>query len=336
METTTQPLEGSAQHSTGTSERRTALIAVTVFPLIVVAAGVAGFLTPDRFVPFRPEVPWMLGLVMFLMGVTLTVKDLRRIAKRPWIIAIGITAHYVIMPLAGWAVVSLLRLPPDLAVGVILVGCAPSGTASNVMTYLAKGDVALAVSIAAVSTVLAPLLMPTLTLWLAGQYVTVPATAMLGDIVTTVLVPVVAGVAVRWLFPRAVLALTPAMPWLSVAAIAFIVAVVMSGSAAAVASAGWVVLLAVVIHNGIGLVLGYAAGRACHVDSASRRALAFEVSMQNSGLAASLATTYFTPTAALAPAIFSVWHNVSGAIAAAAMARRPLGEPENRSLRRPI
>jgi BASS family bile acid:Na+ symporter len=259
---------------------------------------------------------------MFLMGVSLTLDDVVRVARRPWLVALGIGAHYVVMPLAGWAVAALLRLPPELAVGVILVGCAPSGTASNVMTYLAKGDVALAVSIAAVSTILAPVLMPVLTLWLAGQLVAVPTGAMVTDIVKTVLVPVTAGVVTRRLLPHAVHAVAPSMPWLSITVIAFIVAVVMSGSTASFASAGWLVLLAVVMHNAAGLLLGCAAGRVCRLDTASRRALTFEVAMQNSGLAASLATAYFSPAAALAPAVFSVWHNVSGAVVAALMARR--------------
>ncbi|GAB2456754.1 bile acid:sodium symporter family protein [Xylanimonas ulmi] len=311
-----------------TRDDRNAVFAVTVFPLLVIAAGAAGFWLPHTFAPVTSAVPYLLGVVMFCMGVTLTPPDFARIARRPWVVLLGLVAHYVIMPLVGWAIAHALGLPPALAVGVILVGCAPSGTASNVMAYLAKGDVALSVSVATISTLLAPVLTPLLTLWLAGHYLHVPAGAMFVDIVKTVLLPVVAGVLVRLVAARWVDRAAAAFPWLSVAAIAVIVAAVMGNSADAFRTSGLLVILAVVLHNGFGLFLGYLAGRAARLDQRARRALAFEVGMQNSGLAASLAAAHFAamPAAALPPAVFSVWHNISGALTAAWMARRPAPE----------
>lgn len=315
---------GSGASAQRPKRDRNAILAVTVFPAIVIVAAVLGFCLPATFTPITPIVPYLLGLIMFLMGITLTGADFKRIAKRPLVVLLGLVAHYVIMPLAGLLVVWALQLPAELAVGVILVGCAPSGTASNVMTYLAKGDVAFSVSVATVSTLVAPLLMPLLTLAFAGQYMSIPVEAMFLDILKTVLLPVIAGVIVRSLFGRIIDYIKPVLPWLSAIAIATIVTAVMGKSAAAFAQAGLLIILAVVLHNGIGLLLGYLAGRAVHLDHAARRALAFEVGMQNSGLAASLATVHFNPAAALAPAVFSVWHNISGALVAAWLARKPI------------
>lgn len=311
------------------AERRTernARIAVTIFPLLVIAGGVIGFFGSDSISALGPTIPWGLGVIMFFMGVTLTLPDFTRIAKRPWVVLLGTGSQFIVMPLAGWLIAQMLGLPPALAIGVILVGCAPGGTASNVVTYLAKGDVALSVSVTTVSTLLAPLLTPILTLWLAGSYMDVSAGSMMVSIVQTVLLPVIGGVVVRALFSRLIDVLGPILPWLSTIAIAYVVAVVVAGSAGSLLQAGALVFVAVVLHNGIGLLLGYLAARVAGLDTAARRALSFEVGLQNSGLASSLAQTHFPaePTAALPGAVFSVWHNVSGAILAAFFARRPV------------
>ncbi|MFF9167942.1 MULTISPECIES: bile acid:sodium symporter family protein [unclassified Streptomyces] len=304
---------------------RAARRAVTVFPVLVVAAGAFGLLSPGTFTGYGTYVPYLLGVVMFCMGLTMSLEDFRGVARRPWVVLLGLVAHYVIMPGLGWLIAHLLHLSPALAAGVVLVGCAPSGTASNVVTYLARGDVALSVSVATVSTVLAPLLTPPLTLLLAGQYLPVDAGSMVTDILKTVLLPVLAGLAVRLVAGRRIERVLGAMPWLSSLAIAAIVAVVVAGSADALKSAALTVLLAVVLHNGCGLALGYGCGRLARLGRPASRAMAFEVGMQNSGLAASLATAHFTPLAALPAAVFSVWHNISGALVAAWMARRETG-----------
>ncbi|RAJ79809.1 BASS family bile acid:Na+ symporter [Streptomyces sp. PsTaAH-137] len=310
----------SAPESSSTD--RAARLAVTVFPVLALVAGALGLLLPDAFADFKTDVPYLLGIVMFCMGLTMSLGDFKGVAQRPWAVGIGLVAHYVIMPGLGWLIANLLDLSPQLAAGVILVGCAPSGTASNVVTYLARGDVALSVSVATVSTVLAPLVTPPLTLLLAGEYLPVDAGSMVTDILKTVLLPVVAGLVVRLLFGRYVDRVLSALPWLSALTVSVIVAVVVAGSAAAIKSAALVVLLAVVLHNGLGLALGYGAGKAARLGKPASRAMAFEVGMQNSGLAASLATAHFSPLAALPAAVFSVWHNVSGALVAAWMSYR--------------
>ncbi|WP_368039381.1 bile acid:sodium symporter family protein [Streptomyces sp. 8P21H-1] len=301
---------------------RSARRAVTVFPALVLAAGALGLLLPGGFSGWGESVPYLLGVVMFCMGITMTPQDFRGVVRRPWAVALGLVAHYVIMPGLGWVIAHLLQLPPQLAAGVILVGCAPSGTASNVVTYLARGDVALSVSVATVSTLVAPLVTPPLTLLLAGEYLPVDADSMVTDILKTVLLPVVAGLAVRLLAGRLVERALPALPWLSAVTIGVIVTVVVAGSADAIKSAALLVFVAVVLHNGLGLALGYGAGRLSRMGEPASRAMAFEVGMQNSGLAASLATAHFSPLAALPAAVFSVWHNISGALAAAWLSRR--------------
>jgi BASS family bile acid:Na+ symporter len=305
-----------------------ARLAVTVFPILVIVAGLLGFLVPGCFKPAAPAVPYLLGVIMFCMGLTLTLPDLASVAKRPWAVGLGILAHYVVMPGAGWLIAVALHLSPELAAGVILVGCAPSGTASNVMAFLAKGDVALSVAVATVSTLIAPIVTPALTLFLAGSFLNVDAGAMVLDIVKTVLLPVIAGLLARLFLRQAVKAVLPALPWISAVVISVIVAIVVAGSASKIVAAGGIVFLAVILHNGFGLGLGYAAGKLGRLDARARRALAFEVGMQNSGLAATLATAHFSPLAALPSAVFSVWHNISGAVVAAWLARKPLKETE--------
>ncbi|MFJ3957353.1 bile acid:sodium symporter family protein [Arthrobacter sp. NPDC090010] len=320
MSTENTPLENPAL----ATEAKVARLAVTVFPILVLVAGFAGFLAPGLFTPMAPAVPYLLGVIMFCMGLTLTPPDFASVARRPWAVLLGLVAHYVIMPGAGWLIATLLQLPPELAVGVILVGCAPSGTASNVMAFLAKGDVALSVAVASVSTLVAPLVTPALTLLLAGSFLKIDAGGMVLDIVKTVLLPVIAGLLARLFLRKAVARILPALPWASALVISFIVAIVVAGSASKLLAAGGIVFVAVVLHNGFGLGLGYLAGKLGRLDDRARRALAFEVGMQNSGLAATLATAHFSPLAALPSAVFSVWHNVSGAIVAAWLARKPI------------
>ncbi|WP_338694564.1 bile acid:sodium symporter family protein [Streptomyces sp. Q6] len=312
----------ASPEGTGAAADRAARLAVTVFPVLVLVAGAWGLAAPGTFAGWGTNVPYLLGVVMFCMGLTMTLDDFKGVARRPWAVGLGLVAHYVIMPGLGWAIAHALGLSPQLAAGVILVGCAPSGTASNVVTFLARGDVALSVSVATVSTVLAPLITPPLTLLLAGAYLPVDAGSMMTDILKTVLLPVIAGLLVRLVLGRYVHRLLGLLPWLSALTIAVIVAVVVAGSAEAIRSAAALVLLAVVLHNGLGLALGYGAGKLARLGPPASRAMAFEVGMQNSGLAASLATAHFSPLAALPAAVFSVWHNVSGALVAAWMSYR--------------
>jgi BASS family bile acid:Na+ symporter len=293
---------------------RGAYAAVLIFPVLVLAGGLVGFLAPGAVSGLSGWINPLLGLVMFGMGLTLRPVDFALVARHPLPVLLGVAAQYVLMPLLALLVVFLLRLPPELAAGVILVGCAPGGTASNVVAYLARGDVALSVAMTSVSTLLAPVLTPLLTLWLAGQYLPVDGAAMAWAITKIVLLPVVAGLAVRLLVPRLVGRALPVLPWVSVAAISLIVAIVVSASADRIVEAGLLVLAAVALHNVLGLLLGHLLGVLTGRPPAARRTIAVEVGMQNSGLAAGLAAQYMNPLAALPGAVFSVWHNLSGAV----------------------
>ena len=315
----------TAPQAPRTAEERSARIAVTVFPLLILAGGAVALFFPEPFTAagLSAYINPGLMLIMFGMGLTLTMPDFALVIRQPLPVLLGVVAQYVIMPLIGVAVAWALQLSPELAAGVILVGCAPGGTASNVVTYLARGNLALSVAMTSVSTLLAPLLTPLLALWLANRYMSVDAGSMALSIVQIVLIPVVLGLVVRYLIPKLVDRVLPLLPWVSVIAITFVVIAVVSGSAAAIFTAGWLILLAVVLHNGLGLGLGYGLAKLFRQPIPARRTMAIEVGMQNSGLAAGLAREYFTPEAALPAAVFSVWHNVSGALMAAFWRRRP-------------
>lgn len=316
MDAIVHDMESTELEQKAQAEERSAFIAALGFPLLVIAGGIIGFAAPGVIEPISGWTTWLLGIVMFGMGLTLTGKDFVFVAKRPLPVVIGVVAQFVIMPLAAVALTWALRLPPEIAAGVILVGCAPGGTSSNVVSYLSRGDVALSVTMTSVSTLLAPILTPLLTLWLAGEHMDVAAGPMAWSIVKMVIVPVGLGLLVRLVVPRFVAAVLPGLPWVSVVAIAMIVAIVVAGSRDKLAQAGLIVLLAVILHNGLGYILGYVTGKVTGQPEAGSRTMAVEVGMQNSGMAATLAASYLSPLAALPGAVFSVWHNISGAVLA--------------------
>lgn len=305
-------------------EDRSAKVAVTVFPLIILGALVGGLIFPDAAAPLLSGVNYALMVIMFGMGLTLTLPDFAVVARRPWPIILGVLLQFIVMPLSALFVTWAFHLDPALAVGVILVGCAPGGTASNVVAYLAKGDVALSVAMTSVSTLLSPLVTPILTKYLAGQYMPVDAPAMAKSIMMIVFIPVVLGLIVRRLMPRFVATLLPALPWMSVLGISYAVLGLVGASSERILSGGLLVLAVVIVHNALGLSLGYGFARISGVGESAARTTAIEVGMQNSGLAAGLGAQYFTPEAAVPGAIFSVWHNVSGSALAAFFQRRPL------------
>lgn len=298
------------------------------FAVIVLAAGAVALTAPDFVASAAPAIPWLLSLIMLGMGLTLRPADFAVVVRRPWPLLLGVAAQYLVMPLLAYALAKLLGLSPELAAGLVLVGAAPGGTASNVMVFLARGDTALSVAMTSVSTLLAPLLTPLLVLWLAGEFLPVAPAELFTSILQIVLVPVLLGIALRAAVPAAVERVLPALPLVSVAGITAVVAIVVAASSDTLLSVGAVVVVAVVLHNGLGLALGYAIARSCRLDVSARRAVSIEVGMQNSGLAAALATVHFSPAAALPAAIFSVWHNVSGSIVASYWARRDPGPRE--------
>ncbi|MCD0442732.1 bile acid:sodium symporter family protein [Glycomyces sp. A-F 0318] len=298
----------------------------TWLPAIVLVAAAVAFATPSTFAPLGAAVPYLLMVIMLGMGMTLRPVDFAVIGRRPWPVVLGVVAQFLVMPLAGYGLARAFDMEPMLAVGMVLVGAAPGGTASNVMVYLSKGDTALSVAMTSISTLLAPLLTPVLVLWLAGEFLPVDAGDLFVSIVQIVLVPVVVGLLLRRFAPRLIDRVLDALPLVSVLGITLVVMAVVAGSADTLLEVGALVAVAVVLHNAFGLALGYGLARLCRLPATGRRAVSIEVGMQNSGLAAALATTHFNPVAALPAAVFSVWHNISGSLIAAYWSRRPVAD----------
>jgi BASS family bile acid:Na+ symporter len=256
------------------------------------------------------------------MGLTLSTEDFRDVFRRPKDVAIGVVGHYLIMPGIAYVLAVALRLPPEIAVGVILVGCCPSGTASNVMTFLSRGDVALGVSIGAVSTLIAPFATPALVSLLAGAWMQINTTSLFMDIVQVVIVPIALGIVAKTLFRRQAAASVKALPLVSTVAIVLIIAIIVALNQSKLLTNGLLMFAAVILHNLLGFALGYLFARLFGMDLAKRKAVMFETGMQNSGLGAALAAAHFSPLAAVPSALFSVWHNLSGSALATWFARK--------------
>ena len=260
----------------------------------------------------------MLGIIMFGMGLTLSPQDFRIVLSRPRDILIGCLTQFTVMPLLALGLTWAFSLPEELAIGVILVGCCPGGTASNVITYLAKGDLALSVGMTAASTLLAPLLTPLLVWLLAGTMVNVDTLGMLMSIVYVVIAPIVCGLLCQRFLSSLTKRATPYLPAFSSVVIALLVGIIVSHNAERLLTAGLLVVAVVVMHNLLGLGIGFTVGRLLRLQKPKCVALSIEVGMQNSGLASSLAVLHFAayPLAAIPGAVFSVWHNISGALVA--------------------
>ncbi len=299
-----------------------------LFPLWALLLSFLAWYTPGTFTPLASWISPLLMLVMLGMGVHLTFTDFKRVLSRPAPVAAGIFLHYLVMPLAAWLLAILFHMPPDLSAGMVLVGSVASGTASNVMIYLAKGDVALSVTISSVSTLVGVVATPLLTRLYVDADIKVDVMGMLLSILQIVIIPIGLGLVIHHLFPRLVKAIEPWLPLFSMACILAIISAVVAGSAGFIASVGLVVIVAVILHNAIGLLGGYWGGRLFGFDESTCRTLAIEVGMQNSGLAAALGKIYFSPLAALPGALFSVWHNLSGSLLAGYWSGKPVKKQE--------
>ncbi len=287
-----------------------------LFPLWAVLVAVAAFFSPAAFTPLLPHLTRLLTVVMFGLGVTLSFADFRRVITAPAPVIAGVVIHYIVMPLAAFIIARMLRMPPDLTTGMILVGSVASGTGSTLMVYLARGDVALSITIAAFSTLVGIVATPLLTRFYVDATIPVDVGGMLMSILQIVAIPVALGLILNQFAAKAVKKLEPALPYVSIVAILLIIGAVVAASHASLATVGPIVLLGVVLHNGLGLAGGYWGGKLLGFEENVCRTLALEVGMQNSGLAAALGAHYFTPLAALPGAVFSVWHNLSGSLLA--------------------
>lgn len=284
------------------------------FALWVIVFAALALWQPEFFVWLKAYIPWILGIIMLGMGMTMTVDDFKGVLQSPKAVLIGVVAQFVVMPGLAYVLCKLFNLPPEIAVGVILVGCCPGGTASNVITYMAKGNVALSVACTSVSTLLAPVLTPAIFYLLASQWLKIDAASMFISISQVVLLPIVLGLILRTWLKRQVESYIQVMPLVSVIAIVAIVAAIIGGSKAAILQSGLLILAVVILHNGLGYLLGFTAARFFKLPYADSKAIAIEVGMQNSGLGVALAAVHFaaSPITAVPSAIFSLWHNISG------------------------
>ncbi len=293
-----------------------------LFPLWALLLSAIAWYLPGPFSQGKGLILPLLMVIMFGMGMTLTAADFRRVIQRPKLIALGTALQYSVMPLLAYLLARLLGLSPELTVGMVLVGASSGGTASNVITYLARGDVALSITLTMVSTLLAALLLPGLTWLYIGRMVPVPLEQMLFSVLQLVIAPVLLGVTLNTLLGHKLKAIDRLFPLLSMSAIVVIIAIIVALNHDNLAQMGPLLLLAVVLHNLGGMGIGYLLPRLLGHDLVTCRTLAIEVGMQNSGLSVALAVKYFGVAAALPGAIFSIWHNLSGSLLAAWWARR--------------
>jgi BASS family bile acid:Na+ symporter len=300
-----------------------------LYPVWIVASSVVGLLWPASLQWFSGQ--WVvaaLTIVMLSMGLTLTIDDFRRLAKMPGAVALGFALQYTIMPLAGWFAARACGLAPELAVGLILVASCPGGTASNLITYLARANVALSVVMTAASTLLAFVMTPFWVEQLAGHYVPVDAWGLCKSTLQVVVAPVLLGVLLNWKFPRQVGAVAAFSPAVSVVAIIFIAGGIVAQSAESVIAHAGRVAIAVLLVHAFGFMLGYVIARALRFPIVSARTISIEVGMQNGGMAAMLARKHFAAQAmAGVPAVFSsVLQTLIGSLLAAWWSRRPVRE----------
>lgn len=284
--------------------------------VIIIIFSIIAFCWRDGFAWTTNYTSMFLGIAMFGMGLTIKMGDFQVVFSRPKEILIGCLAQYTVMPFLAWILAVVLKLPEDLALGVILVGCCPGGTASNVITYIAGGDVALSVGMTIVSTLVAPLATPALVYMLAGAWVEVSFIAMVLSVVKVILVPVLLGILIRSILGKQIQKISELLPLISVVSIVMIISGIVAVNADKIISCGMLVLGVVILHNLCGMGIGLAAAKLLKVPYDKVTAIAIEVGMQNSGLAISLATANFAanPLATLPGAIFSVWHNISGSV----------------------
>ncbi|MBR6012826.1 MAG: bile acid:sodium symporter family protein [Selenomonadaceae bacterium] len=290
--------------------------------LLVIIATATALFFPASFIWTVPKITIFLGVVMFGMGMTLKIEDFKFILENPKNVLIGAIAQFTIMPLLAFLITKIFSFPPEIAVGIILVGACPGGTSSNVMTFLAKGDLALSVSMTMTTTILAPFVTPALMFFFAGEWLDISFYAMMISIFQVVFVPIFLGIFINATFGKNLKKILEYLPMISIIAIILILGGVVSVNSAKIFEVGFMILVAVVLHNILGYFLGFTLAKILKMDTAKAKAISIEVGMQNSGLATSLAMVHFGASAAIPGAIFSVWHNISGSLIANYFSKR--------------
>lgn len=304
------------------------------FPVFIFGVVALSMFFPHYFQEFRGYtlsnlITPLIQVIMFGMGTSMSLKDFAEVAKSPKSVLIGVSSQFMIMPLIGFGLASISGLPPEIAAGIILVGCSPSGTASNVMTYLAKANLALSVTLTSITTLLAPLMTPLLMKILAGQFIEIDLLKMMWDIVKMIILPIGAGLIFNKLLRGRSAWLDKAMPIVSMLGIALIILIITAAGRDSLLAIGPILILLVMIHNLSGYGIGYGFARLLGLDERDSRTLAIEVGMQNAGLASGLAKALGKiATVGLAPAVFGPMQNISGSILATFWHKRTIGKSE--------
>lgn len=293
-----------------------------LFPLWAILLSVAAIIARDSIALLEPAIVPLLAGIMFLMGLTLEKKDFQRIIAQPQPVMVGVILQFVLMPILAITLANMLELSTQLTAGMVLVGSCAGGTASNVIAYLSKGDVALSISMTIASTLIGVVATPFLCAFYLSETIAVDSISMLISILQMVLIPVVAGSLVNHLQRPVVLKIEPALPSIAIVLILIIIAVIVALNAERLPQVGLLTLVAVILHNSLGLAGGFFVSRLFGFNLRQSQTIAIEVGMQNSGLGVALALQYFSATAALPGALFSIWHNISGSLLAARWSRK--------------
>ena len=293
-----------------------------LFPIGAILITAFSIWLPDILKGYTNAIVPLLGLVMFSMGLTLNFSDFTSVLQRPGIVGLGLCLQYFFMPFVAWLLASVLALPLPVATGLIIIGACPGGTASNVICYLAKGNVALSITLTAVSTIAAVLLTPLLTLVYVDRNIDVPVMEMMKSLLLIIILPVLSGIALNHFFREQLLGFIKLLPAVSIASVILIIGIIVATNEANLYQLSLMLVIAVIMHNLLGLLIGYFLSLVLTRDSQIAKTMALEVGMQNSGLGIVLANQYFSAAVALPGVLFSIWHNISGALLASYWQRR--------------
>ncbi|GAA4401185.1 bile acid:sodium symporter family protein [Nibrella viscosa] len=300
-----------------------------VYTALILAVVILALTFPQPFIEIggfqlKGLIVPLLQIIMLGMGTTMSVKDFEGVVKQPRAVIIGLICQFTIMPFVGYLLAESFGFPPEIAAGVVLIGCSPSGLASNVMSYIAKANVALSITITSMATMLAPVMTPLLMKLLAGEFIAVSFWAMMLDIMKIVILPVVVGLILNRIFHKSAVVLNRVMPLLSMGGIVLIVGIITAAGRESLLTVGWTLALCVLLHNLTGFLLGYSSARLLRLDEQSSRTVAIEVGLQNGGLASGLALQMGkVATVGLAPALFGPIMNMTGSLLATFWSQRP-------------
>ncbi|SOD92796.1 bile acid:sodium symporter family protein [Spirosoma fluviale] len=300
-----------------------------IYTALIIVAVTTALIFPGPFTsvgdfPLKKLIVPLLQIIMLGMGTTMSIKDFEGVIKQPKAVFIGVTCHFLIMPLLGYTLANVFSFPPEIAAGVVLIGCSPSGLASNVMCFIAKANVPLSITVTTLSTLLAPFLMPALMTLLAGQFIEISFWKMMIEIMQIVILPVLVGLALNRIFHKSAVMLNRVMPLISMGGIVLIVAIITAAGRDSLLTVGWTLALCVLIHNLTGFTLGYWSARLFGLDEQSSRTVAIEVGLQNGGLASGIAVQMGkVATVGLAPALFGPIMNTTGSLLATFWSQNP-------------